>query len=699
MAQAKHLRLKTKLVLALVGVLVALQAAISTVVIVKTNRDTERTVEQFRRDELTKVKTHLKDQTDTAFSVVQSNHEDATDRAYLEKFHGKELESVVDVAEGIVRGNLGRARRGIIDRETAKRQSIEAIRNLRYDDGTGYLWINDDGKPTPRMVMHPTVPSLDGKVLDDPKFDCAQGRKQNLFSAAVQVCDKDGEGFVQYVWPKPTKDGLTVDQPKLSYVRAIPELGWIVGTGVYVDDAVKDAVQKTKEDIARMRYDDGVGYFWINDTGQPFPRMVMHPTVPALDGKVLDDPKYDCALGRSENLFKAAVDVTAADGGGYVDYIWPKPKGDGLTEDQPKVSYVRRYEPLGWIVGTGVYTNDVDEAVAARAATVRENRNEMLAWLLSASTLLLIIIGAAVYWIVARTVVTPLERAADSAKRIARGELYTVEDDLGPGIRQNDDDKDEIVLLKRAIDEMVASLRSIIDEAKTASGLVAKGSEVVRVSSADIADAVPKQMASVSRVADAMGKMAESITLGTRRAEETAAIAMKSSERASKGQKAVHEAVSAMQRIAEQIGVVEDLARQTNMLALNAAIEAARAGEQGKGFAVVAGEVSRLAERSHAAAQQIRDMTGHTSEVAQTGWDTFSAIVPDIQRTAELVRELSAEYSAQSDGIRQVHEVVTELEDTVRQASATSQALASTSAELQQESRTLDDAVGFFHVH
>ena len=141
----------------------------------------------------------------------------------------------VETAWGILEYYGSQARNGIIPIEEAQQQAIAAIRNLRYGD-SGYFWINDTGKPYPRMVMHPTVPELDGKVLDDPKFNCALGRDENLFVAFRDVTERQGAGFVDYLWPKPTKDGLTEEQPKISYVKLYPEWDWIIGNGLYIDD-------------------------------------------------------------------------------------------------------------------------------------------------------------------------------------------------------------------------------------------------------------------------------------------------------------------------------------------------------------------------------------------------------------------------------------------------------------------------------
>lgn len=278
-------------------------------------------VASFRVEELDKKQQTLKNYIDIAYETIDANYQKTTDRQHLAQLYGRQLQSLVEAGHGIVQDYIVQVQQGRLTVEEAKRLASASIKRFHYDDGKGYIWINDTGRPYPKMVMHPTVPALDGTVLDNAKYNCALGRDENLFKAFVDVTEKQGAGFVDYLWPKPTKDGLTAKQPKLSYVRLIPEWGWIIGTGIYIDDAITDIIDNIKVAIKDMRYDDGSGYFWINTSGKPFPKMVMHPTVPDLDGAVLDNAKYNCALGKDENLFKAFVDVTEKQGEGFVGYL------------------------------------------------------------------------------------------------------------------------------------------------------------------------------------------------------------------------------------------------------------------------------------------------------------------------------------------------------------------------------------------
>lgn len=283
----------------------------------------ESEIAKSREREIRDVEQSLKENVLMAFNILENSYQRGQDKAYLEKVYGSRLVAIIDIAEGIVWDNMKQVQSGQLSLAQAQENAQKAIAGIRYDNGSGYLWINDSALPYPKMIMHPTAPQLAGKIMDDPKYNCAMGKKKNLFRAFVeQTANDDNQGFVEYVWPKPDSDGnLSTEQSKLSYVRRIPEWNWIIGTGIYVDDAVRDALERAKEEIAQMRFNGDRGYFWINDIGLPYPKMVMHPISPALEGKVMDDPKYNCALGKGENLFQAFIEVTRNTGEGFVDYV------------------------------------------------------------------------------------------------------------------------------------------------------------------------------------------------------------------------------------------------------------------------------------------------------------------------------------------------------------------------------------------
>jgi methyl-accepting chemotaxis protein len=179
---------------------------------------------------------------------------------------------------------------------------------------------------------------------------------------------------------------------------------------------------------------------------------------------------------------------------------------------------------------------------------------------------------------------------------------------------------------------------------------------------------------------------------------QTEKISIKSSIDAKEGGKAVVETVAAMKEIATKISIIEEIARQTNLLALNAAIEAARAGEHGKGFAVVASEVRKLAERSQSAAGEISTLSTRSVAIAEQAGEMLTKMVPDIQKTSELVQEITASSKEQDTGAEQINKAIQQLDQVIQQNASASEEMASTSEELSSQAEQLQDSISFFNI-
>jgi len=284
------------------------------------------------------------------------------------------------------------------------------------------------------------------------------------------------------------------------------------------------------------------------------------------------------------------------------------------------------------------------------------------------------------------TLITAMNEITTAAEEISNGNL-TVE------IRERSpQDK-----LMQALASMVAGLTRTVSDIRAIAGEVSAASQSISTASVQVSKGASSQAAAAEQASSSMEEMVSNIKQNADNAQQTDKIANKSAKDAQESGKSVLEAVAAMKEIANKISIIEEIARQTNLLALNAAIEAARAGEHGKGFAVVAAEVRKLAERSQKAAGEINQLSASTLKVSEKSGEMLDKLVPDIQRTAELVQEITAASREQDTGAEQINKALQQLEQVIQQNASASEEMASTTEELTGQSDQLVSALSFFH--
>jgi X-X-X-Leu-X-X-Gly heptad repeat protein len=292
---------------------------------------------------------------------------------------------------------------------------------------------------------------------------------------------------------------------------------------------------------------------------------------------------------------------------------------------------------------------------------------------------------------------------AASRKMILRplADLTSVSEQMGQGnlsIDLNDERKDEIGRLYRAMKGMMDAIRQVVVDVKSAAGQVTSGSRQLTEGAEQLSEGTTEQATSAEQASSSVEEMNATIRQNSDSARATEAIALKAAADAREGGAAVSLTVSAMKEISGKISIIEEIARQTNLLALNAAIEAARAGEHGRGFAVVAAEVRKLAERSHAAAVEISQVSASSVAVAEKAGTILATMVPAIEKTAELVQEISAASNEQTSGADQINNAIQQLNRVIQQNAGAAEEIAATSGALLNQAVELQNAVAFFKI-
>ena len=405
----------------------------------------------------------------------------------------------------------------------------------------------------------------------------------------------------------------------------------------------EEAQKQAAEIIRNLRY-DGQEYFWINDQT---PVMVMHPTNPKLEGQNLSgfkDPD-------GKALFNEMVAISKSQGAGQVNYRWPKP---GASDPVPKVSYVQLFQPWGWIIGSGVYVDDVQAEFHTQAL-----KTLLIGLVIAALVALLIVL-------IVRSITQPLQHAVDAMANIASGDgdLTRTLDTQG---------NDELSALSRHFNVFTEKLRQVIRHSLDSAGQLDAAARNLGEVAGQSQQHSEQQSQQMELVATAINEVTYGVQDVAKNAEQAATEVHTAEEQALQGQQnieaslrqinalsaTIDQAVTVIQALAQestQIGsvleVIRSIAEQTNLLALNAAIEAARAGEQGRGFAVVADEVRLLAQRTQKSTAEIQVMIERLQGNSEAAVKVINDSSQASQLTIEQARQAGTSLTLIASGLR-----------------------------------------------
>lgn len=437
----------------------------------------------------------------------------------------------------------------------------------------------------------------------------------------------------------------------------------------------EEAQKQAAEKIAAMRY-DGSNYLWINDLG---PKMVMHPIKPELDGKDLSDNKDP----NGKALFVEMASVCKEKGKGFVDYVWSKP---GSSKPVPKISYVELYQPWGWVVGTGIYVDDVTAHMLQIQIRI------------GVTLVVLLLLGVVLAWLVARTVTGPIKLVVTTIRDIAQGE-----GDLTRRLPVNS--TNEIGELSEWFNTFINKLHGIISQVSDSSLQLASSALELQLTSRQMTESIAQLSSQSTSLATAGEEMSATSGDIANNCHHAATNASGASQKAHQGAAVVGQSIAVMNSIAERvknasgtvdalgirseqigaiIGTIEDIADQTNLLALNAAIEAARAGEQGRGFAVVADEVRALAERTTRATKEIGEMIKAIQK------ETRDA-VNSMEQSVTQVEQGTSHASDSGRSLQEILDIINDVTEQIGQIATAAEEQTATTREISGNVMNLND--------
>lgn len=650
--------------------------------------------------------------------LVQSQYRQLMEDRQIKTRH------VVEVAYGVIESFQTQEKKGELDRATAQKEAIRVLRTLRYQESE-YFWINDH---TPRMIMHPIKPELDGKDLSGVK----DPNGKLLFVEFAKAATAQG-ALVDYLWPKP---GQQDPVKKISYVKDFKPWGWIIGSGIYIDDV---------DTIFRQRLLEAgiillVGALTLLITGTWITRTITRSLTASivsanaiaegnLDQLAVSDQTDELgqlqraiaqAADRLRGLVQAMERMADDHDKGDIDSMIDETAFSGsyrsvaagtnamvaghIAVKKKAMACVKEFgegnldAPLEEFPGKKKFINDTIEQLRGNLKRIVAEIQEITAAANKGDFSVKISLdGKKGFPRTLSELLNQLSHTVDTAFKDTIFVAQALEQgDLTKQVtRECQGAFDQV---KQSLNNTVAKLAQTITEVNNTTETLAAATVEVSSTAQSLSQASSEQAASVEETSASIEQMTSSIQQNTENAKVADGMSAEGSVKAAEGGQAVNETVGAMKQIAKKISIIDDIAYQTNLLALNAAIEAARAGEHGKGFAVVAAEVRKLAERSQVAAQEIGQLAVNSVGMAEKAGKLLDDIVPTTKRTADLVQEITAASEEQTVGVNQVNTAMSQLSQITQQNASASEQLAATAEEMSSQAGTLQELISFFNL-
>jgi methyl-accepting chemotaxis protein-2 (aspartate sensor receptor) len=454
--------------------------------------------------------------------------------------------------------------------------------------------------------------------------------------------------------------------------------GKVIGI-LYVGLDVEAQIATLRDRIKKMKVGD-TGYYFVLDAtpGKTYGSLIVHPVK---EGKNILASKD----ASGHEFIKEMLETK----NGTVTYPWMNAEA-GETSPRTKVAAYMLYKDWNWLIAGGTYEDEITKE-AARL------RNHYIVIGLVA----LAIFAAILHTVMKRTVTRPLEQARDAAVRIAEGDLTA---------RLVVDRSDEIGLLADAMNHISSSLSTVVGQVRSGAEQIANASGEISSGNLDLCSRTEQQAANLASTANSMQDLTETVRRNAGDTHEANQLAVNTSMVAQEGGRMVREVIETMDtikassgKIGDIIGVIDGIAFQTNILALNAAVEAARAGEQGRGFAVVATEVRNLAQRSAAAAKEIKALiVASTAEVdagsrvVQEAGVTMNEVLASAEKVTAIMARISTANAAQSSGIEHINRSIGEMDQVTQQNAALVEEASAAAQAMQEQADQLARAVRLF---